>query len=667
MIKRLAIVVLLFLLAGAVASAAEEQVSAAKWLETRFSSISTPPFSFKYDGKSSASFLKSWPMTHEEKQLDAVRTQHVYTFTDPKTGLRIAAECIVYSDFPAVEWLLRIKNTSGETSPIIEDIQALDSIFTSKEKDQFVLHHALGGSVTRSDFAPIDTPLRSVKSIRLSTNGGRPSDITALPFFNLEDNPAGGTMIAIGWTGQWAATFERESETSVRVTAGMARSHFKLFANEEVRTPRILLLFWDGPDYLAGQNAFRRIILAHYSPQANGKTAQLPFSFSVHGTYGFNDTTEEKMVDLAKIAAEKFKNIGFEYFWIDAGWYEGGWPDGVGNLFADPKRYPNGLAPIGKAAADNGYKFLLWIEPERVHKDTAIFNEHPAWVLKVYNNFSTGLFNLGNPKARAWLTDSISDIIDTANISIYRQDFNMDPIKYWQVKDTPTRQGITEIRYVEGLYKFWDELVRRHPGLLIDNCASGGRRFDLETVSRSVALWRTDYADGKDPYIAEGFQSQTYGLQFWFPTGSTGTGTLDQYHFRSTMANGMVVSWNPIPADFPIKQAEKLAAEFHRARGFYFGDYYPLTSYSTASDVWIAYQFHRVDQRAGMVVAFRRRDSREQSLKVRLRGLDPDAKYELEFSGTGVKKTATGKELADAFTITLDKTPDSAIVFYKQK
>ena len=48
------------------------------------------------------------------------------------------------------------------------------------------------------------------------------------------------------------------------------------------------------------------------------------------------------------------------------------------------------------------------------------------------------------------------------------------------------------IRYIEGLYEMWDELRAKNPGLVIDNCASGGRRIDLEAISRSVALWQSD-------------------------------------------------------------------------------------------------------------------------------------------------------------------------------
>jgi alpha-galactosidase len=50
------------------------------------------------------------------------------------------------------------------------------------------------------------------------------------------------------------------------------------------------------------------------------------------------------------------------------------------------------------------------------------------------------------------------------------------------------------MKHIEGLYNFWDNLLARNPGPLIDNCASGGRRIDLETIGRSVPLWRTDYS-----------------------------------------------------------------------------------------------------------------------------------------------------------------------------
>ena len=89
-------------------------------------------------------------------------------------------------------------------------------------------------------------------------------------------------------------------------------------------------------------------------------------------------------------------------------------------------------------------------------------------------NSRNNILNLGNPEAREWLTDHISNMISTEGIDVYRQDFNIEPMAFWEKADTPDREGMTEIRYIEGLYTFWDELRFRHPNLIIDNCASGG-------------------------------------------------------------------------------------------------------------------------------------------------------------------------------------------------
>jgi alpha-galactosidase len=128
------------------------------------------------------------------------------------------------------------------------------------------------------------------------------------------------------------------------------------------------------------------------------------------------------------------------------------------------------------------------------------------------------LLNLGNPAARQWLTDHVDRLLTEQGIDLYRQDFNMDPLAFWRAADEPDRQGITENKHVCGYLAYWDELRRRHPQMLIDSCASGGRRNDLETMRRSVPLWRSDYA-----YEPIGHQCMTYGISLWLPYHGTGT------------------------------------------------------------------------------------------------------------------------------------------------
>ena len=66
---------------------------------------------------------------------------------------------------------------------------------------------------------------------------------------------------------------------------------------------------------------------------------------------------------------------------------------------------------------------------------------------------------------------------------------------------------------MQGHLDFWDTLLERHRWLLIDSCASGGRRNDLETMRRSVPLHYTDFGYGLHPVKLD-FQQTMYE---WLP------------------------------------------------------------------------------------------------------------------------------------------------------
>ena len=84
------------------------------------------------------------------------------------------------------------------------------------------------------------------------------------------------------------------------------------------------------------------------------------------------------------------------------------------------------------------------------------------------------------------------------------------------------------MRHVEGYLHFWDELLKRHPNLMIDTCASGGRRLDLETLRRSVSLWTSD-----DSTIPEDNQSHELGVAAWMPYYGSGIACDTPYEIRS--------------------------------------------------------------------------------------------------------------------------------------
>jgi alpha-galactosidase len=597
---------------------------------------------------------------------------------DPQTGLECHCEIRVYTDYPAVEWVAYFRNAGAADTPILSDILPLDVLLPVDASAPCQVHHARGGLTQLDDFEPLATPLtfrQGGGKLDLFARTGKSSTLH-LPFFNLEMG-SGGVIGAIGWTGGWSASFQRQLD-GVRVRAGMERTHLILHPGEAIRTPRILLLFWD-EDRVRSQNMLRRLILAHYTPRPNGQLLQPPFC---EGAWGARSETSH----LEKIRWLHENNLPTECYWIDAGWYgdrpiaeaadglSSAWMTQVGTWTPNAEAYPNGFAPIGAAAQAAGLGFLLWIEPERAFEGTQMVREHPEWVIgPVPSGSGLGgnyMLNLGIPEARRHITDLVSKLITQGGINCYRQDFNdLRVPELFALADAPDRVGMSEIRHITGLYAFWDELLARHPGLIIDNCAGGGQRIDLETIARSVPLWRSDLQCW--PFDPLAMQTQTQGLAPWIPLSAAVCEAPTKYAIRSALGTGMVTHWSAQAleggAELAVETIRELMAEAQAMRNYFYGDFYPLLSFSLAADAWAAWQYDRPDLGEGMIVAFRRHTSPFPRWEAGLQALDPDADYDLYSWDDRGTRRMTGRQLmAEGFTVTIDDKPGSALFTYKR-
>jgi alpha-galactosidase len=653
-----------------------KDINASQWAKEKFAKGSIPPFSFVYGGKSSDTFIKDWDYKAEKlKSMESNAEDYLYTYSDRQTGLVVKCFVTCFNDYNTVEYVLRFINTSGKNTPIIENAAVINQTFSYGSKGKFILYHSLGSNAAKNDFQPFNEEMQIGKNIYMTPIRGRSSDETAFPFFNIETPAQQGIVVAVGWTGKWFADVVQDSENSVAVKSGMESMHLTLYPNEEIRTPKICFLFWEGSDRMIGHNQFRRFVIAHHTRKINGKPAELPLS----GSFNYGDPkpcgeyeclTEE--FALAVVNRYKMFQITPELFWLDAGWYtgcgfekeNGTWDKNVGNWTVDKERFPNGLKPISGAVHALGSKFMLWFEPERVIKGTKIYNEHPEWLLgrPGTENF---IFNLGNTEARLWLTNYISDFIKREGVDYYRQDFNIDPKTFWKLNDTPDRIGISEAKHIEGLYAFWDSLLVRFPNMIIDNCASGGRRIDLETISRSSPFWRSDYQYGEP----NGYQCHSYGLNLYLPLHGTALYKTDAYTFRSSLSTTAATNWEITGKNCePIPDIRKRNEEFKQLRQYFYGDYYPLTlprKHYMDDDFWLAYQFNRPEKKDGIIVAFRRVKSPDNSFNVKLSGLDVNAKYELYYEDYKLSKTYSAKELMYGLDLYIPVGPGSLLIKYK--
>jgi alpha-galactosidase len=649
----------------------DEMTAEAKWVQGTLLSLDKPVVSFRYNGAPSGELLPGWkrsPISNEP--LPDGRTRHRLSWTDPATGLEVRIVALEYGDYPAVEWTAYLKNTGAKATPIIEQVRGLDSSFGGTlGSNECVLRTTQGDNFSASSYEPLSFKLDAMaKSFQPA--GGRPTN-GAWPYFNI-DGGRHGVILALGWPGQWQAQFSQEKDV-ILARGGQETTHLVLQPGEEIRTPLTAVLFWAGENWITGQNLWRHWFLAHNIPRPNGK---LPLPLTAVCMPELYTSAAGEIASLNEYLSHGNK---LDFLWIDAGWYEmndttKNWATatGVGTWKPDPARYPRGIRETSDYAHSKGMQLILWFEPERVYRGSFLWEKHPEWLLhwnlEDAERKDTRLLNLGNPAARQWVADYISHFITDQGVDLYRQDFNVDPLGAWETNDTPDRQGMTENQYVQGYLAYWDALLEQHPSMLIDSCASGGRRNDLETLRRSVPLLRSDYQAPNLPAIHnsmstdvfDGNQGHTYGLSLWVPYYGTGEYGDDAYSARSHLCPAMGVGTH---LENPDWKALARQLSDHRAVGDYFyGDYFPLTPYSKSEKTWMAWEFLRTAQGDGMVEAFRREDNPDVGIDLKLQGLKGGATYEFTNLDSGRTLRSGGNSLMTQGLHVEAAAPRSAVI-----
>jgi len=599
------------------------------------------PFSFLFGGRHSDDLLPGWKSETNTARLDADRSHTTTAWSDPESGLRVQWQVTTFADFPAVEWLLHLENTGGQETAILSDVQALDLAWNEPLSGPacYRLHRTNGAPSNPTDFEPSLVELRPEAHEYLSGGGGRSSN-KDFPFVTIESAVA-AYVAAVGWSGQWAMHVNCRSDRQLHVTAGLDQTHFKLRAGERVRTPRILIFRQPG-DTLQAHARFRQVLYRHYVARRSGQTP-LPTLFCntcfTRGGGWLNECNAENQNSLIRAYAP----LGLEALITDAGWFEGGWPAGAGNWTPRKDAYPQGMAPVAAAARQHGMVYGLWFEFERVVAGTPLAKEHPQWLLKsVDGSQGTYLLNLGLPEVRQHLFDIVRGFMALPGFRFYRSDFNMDPLPYWRHSDPPDRQGITEMKYIAGLYEFWDRLAEAWPDAFREECASGGRRIDLETLMRMHFHQESDYWFHNEVDLAV-----IWSLSRYLPnsTFTTPLIRLDDRSFHSTLATSLIPGWIADAPDFDATRAKELTETYRRLRHLLVGAYYPLTPYSRDGRHWMALQFHRPDLDEGLLLVVPPLGSEQRSIPLTLHGLDAQATYELHHEIANRRVTMTGADL----------------------
>jgi len=600
-------------------------------------------------------------------------------------GVNITVEKKEYKEFNALEWVVYFENTSNKNTDIFSNICDCDTMLPLK-----YLGETKAGYMPKSGNACVITMNGSVEGFnywendkvsateynfnyeyldKISTKSfanvnGRSSDKT-MPFFDVTSRGE-GYVVAIGWTGDWKAEFSK-LEQGVKVKSGLKETKFYLMPGEKIRTSSTLIM-----SYLEKEdkyNKFRKLIKNYFSHKSQDKSKR----DGIMACELWGGLSSEEMKK--RINEFKSYNIKFEDFWIDAGWYgqckncnepfTGDWGEHTGEWEVNTRVHPQKLKDVAECAKNAGARLMLWFEPERAIEGTKVAKTHKEWFLKLPNDKSL-ILNYGNRQALEYMFNLLCEYVEKLNLSCYRQDFNVCLSPYFKQNDKENRIGITEIKHILGMYELWDRLLERFPNLIIDNCSSGGRRIDVETLRRSIPFFRSDYQCNFNEN-SEVLQVHNTNISCYLPYNGCTTKTKnDIYAIRSSYSS----SWggafyNAVfhtMSERDFVWTKQITDEYLRVRKYFSMDFYNHGSNTFDETAWTIWQYHDNETQSGIVIAFRRENSPFASVSINLKATIEDKEY--IFENLDTKSTSFGN---NKLNITLENKRSSVIIEYKIK
>ena len=361
-----------------------------------------PPFSFKYGGRPSSEFLGQWKLEREAKKLDAQREQHTLTWTDPQSGLRVRCVGVQYRDYPTVEWTVYFQNTGTADSPMIEDIRAIDTTFSSGAQGECILRHHTGDLCTADSYQPhADASCRPQREeVRQHRRPAHAIGVSVLqPRLARRRGHRG---VELGGPVGGAVQPRRQQRRARLRRAGAdpfpappGRGGARPAGRPAVLPGRLAA----GPEHLAALDARAQPAPAAWQARRTPQLAACSshqFGEMIHA----NAANQIQFID--RYREEK---LGLDYWWMDAGWYwnKTGWPN-TGTWEVDTNRFPGGLRPISDHAHAGGQKIIVWFEPERVTAGTWLCGRSTRSGCSARRRRCS---TSATPRPAQWLTDHV--------------------------------------------------------------------------------------------------------------------------------------------------------------------------------------------------------------------------------------------------------------------
>lgn len=475
------------------------------------------------------------------------------------------------------------------------------------------------------------------------------------------------TCFVLGWSGCWDCSVV-PTENGCSVLMGISGENFSTLINkgESFRSADLYVSTGSTPELASIE--MRRYFRRHVTVFDEEHFPTLPVEVNTWWVY------EDRLINENIFYSNNLlaKEIGCTHSMLDAGWFGNETLDKPEEWFLkrgdwdniNSARFPSGMKALCDKAQDSGILPGIWCEIEAVGKNARLNLTHPHLIAK-RDGESLGYLCFGSEEVRKWAMTVLDKIIGEYGAAWIKLDFNLDPAPGCNCENHGHGKNDGLYAHYKGYYGFLDDVRKKYPTVILENCASGGQRSDIEMLAHTHITFLSD-PDFTAFHLQCYWGALSYLHQsvcFHFSWSDTTFGTHNcgvhrpvyedmpraRFDFMIRAALMGAVGFSYDFAGFPEWAKERLKEHinFYNSISKAFirnGDAYRLTAQplKEGGERFPVFQFNAQSGEA-LVFGFRL-DNSQDTQKVKLMEL-AEGKYEVSFFDSGVTYIATGTEL----------------------
>lgn len=504
------------------------------------------------------------------------------TLEDAVTGVQVILIYGVFEEADMITRAVKVKNT-GTKSIQLQKIMSTCLDFLNGSKMDLISFPGRYGQERQVERQPMTHHIHTIGSVR-GTSSHQQNPFVILCDRDVSEDYGDCYGFSLMYSGNFLAEAELDQYDQIRFGMGIhpKQFSFEIKPGEVFEGPEVVMAFTTkgltGLTHL--YHDFYRKNLCKSKFVKDVRRPVLINSWEA----AFMDFDDVKLVEIAKAA----KEMGVELLVMDDGWFGKRDDDnsGLGDWYVNEKKIKCGLHKLVEQINDLGMKFGIWFEPEMVSEDSDLYRTHPEWTMEIpgrpaVRSRNQLVLDMSREEVQDYLIKEVNSILNDANIYYVKWDINRSLADIWSNAQPAEKQGEVYHRYILGLYRVMDQIIKTHPDILFEGCSGGGGRYDPAMLSYYPQYWVSDNNHPIDRLKLH------YGTSFVYPISTMGAHISDSGKFVPLRTKAVVAMCGTfgyeLDATYLSKEEQKICKEqsdlFRKYYHIIFeGDYYRLSN-----------------------------------------------------------------------------------------